>query len=68
MACPAPLSMRFSKQEYWSGLPFPSPEDHGFKSFIHLSTIIQPILQASDLTANVFNPRLLKIKLTGHFA
>ena len=21
----APLSMRFSKQEYWSGLPFPSP-------------------------------------------
>ena len=23
----APLSMRFSRQEYWSGLPFPSPED-----------------------------------------
>ena len=23
----APPSMRFSKQEYWSGLPFPSPED-----------------------------------------
>ena len=23
----APLSMRFSKQEYWSGLPFPSPGD-----------------------------------------
>ena len=23
----APLSMGFSKQEYWSGLPFPSPED-----------------------------------------
>ena len=21
------LSMRFSKQEYWSGLPFPSPGD-----------------------------------------
>ena len=21
----APLSMRFSKQEYWNGLPFPSP-------------------------------------------
>ena len=21
------LSMGFSKQEYWSGLPFPSPED-----------------------------------------
>ena len=23
----APLSMEFSMQEYWSGLPFPSPED-----------------------------------------
>ena len=22
---PAPLSMEFSRQEYWSGLPFPSP-------------------------------------------
>ena len=23
----APLSMEFSKQEYWSGLPFPPPGD-----------------------------------------
>ena len=23
----APLSMGFSRKEYWSGLPFPSPED-----------------------------------------
>ena len=23
----APLSVRFSRQEYWSGLPFPSPGD-----------------------------------------
>ena len=23
----APPSMEFSMQEYWSGLPFPSPED-----------------------------------------
>ena len=27
VACQAPLSMRFSRQEYWSGLPFPSPGD-----------------------------------------
>ena len=26
-ACQAPLSMEFSRQEYWSGLPFPSPGD-----------------------------------------
>ena len=25
VACQAPLSMEFSSQEYWSGLPFPSP-------------------------------------------
>ena len=24
----APLSMEFSRQEYWSGLPCPPPEDH----------------------------------------
>ena len=27
MAYQAPLSMGFSRQEYWSGLPFPSPGD-----------------------------------------
>ena len=27
VTCQAPLSMEFSRQEYWSGLPFPSPED-----------------------------------------
>ena len=26
-ACQAPLSMEFSRQEYWSGLLFPSPGD-----------------------------------------
>ena len=27
VACQAPLSVEFSRQEYWSGLPFPTPED-----------------------------------------
>ena len=27
VACQAPLSMGFSRQEYWSALPFPSPGD-----------------------------------------
>ena len=27
IACQPPLSMEISRQEYWSGLPFPSPED-----------------------------------------
>ena len=27
VACRAPLSMGFFRQEYWSGLPFPAPGD-----------------------------------------
>ena len=27
VACQAPLSMEFSRQEYWSGLPFPPRGD-----------------------------------------
>ena len=27
LACQSPLSMEFSRQEYWSGLPFPPPGD-----------------------------------------
>ena len=27
VACEAPLSLEFSRQEYWDGLPFPSPGD-----------------------------------------
>ena len=27
VVCQAPLSMGFSRQEYWSGLPFPPPRD-----------------------------------------
>ena len=27
IACQAPRAMGFSRQEYWSGLPFPSPGD-----------------------------------------
>ena len=29
VASQAPLSMGFSRQEYWSGLPFPSPIAQG---------------------------------------
>ena len=30
VACQAPLSMDFSQQEYWSGLPFSPPTDKLF--------------------------------------
>ena len=46
-ACPTALSIEFSRQEYWSGLPFPSPgdlPDLGIK-------LRAPTLQADSLPA-----------------
>ena len=37
IALRAPLSLGFSQQEYWSALPFPSPEDLGNPGIGHLS-------------------------------
>ena len=37
VACQAPLSMGFSRQEYWSGLPFPSSGDHPVPGIEHSS-------------------------------
>ena len=33
VACQAPPSMGFSRQEYWSGLPFPSPFEEWLNCF-----------------------------------
>ena len=38
----APLSMRFSKQEHWSGLPFPSPGDPPDPGIKPASSVLQP--------------------------
>ena len=51
VACQAPLSMEFSSQEYWSGLPFPSPgglRDPGIEP-------VSPALLADSLLAK-FGP------------
>ena len=45
VACQAPLSMGFFQQEYWSGLPFPSPGDLPDPGIEPRS----PTLQADDL-------------------
>ena len=38
---PHGLSMEFSRQEYWSGLPFPSPGDHPSNlGFLHCRQIL----------------------------
>ena len=40
----APLSMRFPSQEYWSGLPFPPPEDIPDLGIEPISLTLQGIL------------------------
>ena len=37
----APLSMEFSRQEYWSGLPFPFPEDLSDPGIESVSSALQ---------------------------
>ena len=49
VAYKSPLSMEFSRQEYWSGLPFPSPgdlPDPGIKP-------MSPALQADALPSEI---------------
>ena len=47
----APLSMGFSRQEYWSGLPFPSPRDL-LEPGIEPSSVLPPALAGGFLTTS----------------
>ena len=61
VACQAPLSMGFSRQEYWSGLPFPSPRDHPDPGIKLRSPTLQadssPSKLSGSLPRNDFNIR-----------
>ena len=46
----APLSLEFPRQEYWIGLPFPSPGDLPHPG-IELAFPVSPALQADSLPA-----------------
>ena len=55
----APLSIGFSRQEHWSGLPFPSPEDlpnPGIKP-------TSPSLQVDSLPLNLQGSPLERLEL-----
>ena len=45
----APPSMGFSREEYWSGVPFPSPEDLPDPGVVSAS-LMSPMLQADSLS------------------
>ena len=51
VACQAPLSMGFSRQEYWNGLPYPPPEDLP-DSEIELTSLTSPGLEGGFFTAS----------------
>ena len=57
----APLSMEFSRQEHWSRLPFPSPEDLP-DPWIELVSLVSPVLAGSLLTTAL--PRKLQNNFT----
>ena len=54
VACQTPLSMGFSRQEYWSGLPFPTPGD-----------LLDPGIESLSLVYPAFEGRLFTIVLPG---
>ena len=51
IACQTSLSMRFSRQEYWSGLPFPPPGDLP-ASRIKLVSLMSPALSGKFFTTS----------------
>ena len=51
VACQAPLSMGFSRQEYWSGLPFP-PQGCLHDPGIELVSIMFPVLVGKFFTTS----------------
>ena len=51
VASQASMSMGFSKQEYWSGLPFPPPRDLP-DSEIEPVSLTSPVLQVDSLLLN----------------
>ena len=63
VACQAPLSMGFSGQVYWSGLPFPSPGDLSDPG-TELTSPAAPALQVDSLPlGHQGNPLEIKAEL-----
>ena len=60
VACQAPLSMELSRQEYWSGLPFPPPgelpnqgSNPHFLHLLHWQVYSLPLSHLGSLTNRV---------------
>ena len=67
VACQAPLSMGFSRQESWSGLPCPPPGDLP-DSGIETVSLISPVLAGSLPLASLQKPSFSLLLLLSHFS
>ena len=56
IACKAPLSMGFSKQEYWSGLPLPPPGDLPDPGIKPMSPTLAGIFFTAELPGKPAHP------------
>ena len=63
VACQSPLSMEFSSQEYWSGLPCPSPGDLPNPGIEPRSPALQADSLPSELSAKPKNTGLGTLSL-----
>ena len=53
IACEALLSMGFSRQEYWSGLPFPSPGDLPNPGMEPEYLVKKPLISVSSILTSI---------------
>ena len=60
VAHPALLSMGFSRQEYWSGLPFPSPEYLPDPGIEPMSSVLQADSLPTELEGKLSTERYYK--------
>ena len=57
------LSMGFSRQEYWSGLPFPSPEDLPDPGIKPGSPALQTVLATKEVLSSTNRVQILPWKI-----
>ena len=62
VACQAPLSMEFSRQEYWSGLPFTSPGDLPNPG-IEPASLVSPALAGGFFTSWAALPYKIMVEI-----
>ena len=58
---PVPLSMEFSRQQYWSGLSFPTPEDLP-NARIKATSPVSPALEGGLFTTELLGKHQWNVK------